>query len=84
MKTFKRTAPMLAAAAVIGFSTGCANKTQEGALIGTGIGALAGQAIGGDTGGTLLGAAAGAIIGGAIGNNEDEKDKERQEVGGDQ
>ena len=79
MKKFKRMAPALTVVAVIGVSVGCANKTQDGALLGAGIGALAGQAIGGNTGGTLLGAAAGAIVGGAIGNNEDEKDKQEDQ-----
>jgi uncharacterized protein YcfJ len=50
--------------------TGC-TKTEEGAVIGTGIGALAGQAIGGDTGATLIGAGAGALLGGAIGNSQE-------------
>ena len=50
--------------------TGC-TKTEEGAVIGAGVGALAGQAIGGDTGATLLGAGAGALVGGAIGNNQE-------------
>ncbi|ALC15380.1 outer membrane protein OmpA/peptidoglycan-associated (lipo)protein [Desulfuromonas soudanensis] len=47
------------------------NKTQKGALIGTGVGAAAGaglgQAIGGDTKATLLGAGIGAVVGGLAG-----------------
>lgn len=53
---------------------GCAqpqNKTQQGAMYGTGIGAAVGaglgQAIGGDTEATLLGAGIGAVLGGAAG-----------------
>jgi len=56
--------------------SGCAapqNKTQKGALIGTGVGAAAGaglgQAIGGDTKATLLGAGIGAVVGGLAGGS---------------
>lgn len=55
---------------------GCAaptNKTQKGALYGTGIGAALGaglgQAIGGDTQGTLIGAGIGAALGGVAGGS---------------
>lgn len=55
---------------------GCAapqNKTQQGALYGTGIGALVGaglgQAIGGDTKSTLIGAGIGAALGGVAGGS---------------
>ena len=51
--------------------TGCATKTQTGALIGSGIGAAVGagvgQATGRDTGSTLLGAGIGAAVGGLAG-----------------
>ncbi len=43
-------------------------KTQEGALIGAGVGAILGQVIGGDTEGTLIGAGIGAALGGVAGN----------------
>ncbi|KXK30705.1 MAG: hypothetical protein UZ16_OP3001003081 [Candidatus Hinthialibacteria bacterium OLB16] len=43
--------------------SGCASKTQTGALLGAGAGALAGQAIGGDTKGTLIGAGVGGLAG---------------------
>ena len=43
-------------------------KTQEGALIGAGVGAILGQIIGGDTEGTLIGAGIGAALGGVAGN----------------
>ena len=55
---------------------GCAapqNKTQQGAMYGTGIGALVGaglgQAIGGDTKSTLIGAGIGAALGGVAGGS---------------
>jgi len=67
----KKIATTLSIAAVLSLATIGCTKTEEGALIGTGIGALAGQAIGGDTGATLIGAGAGALIGGAIGNDQD-------------
>ncbi len=56
----------LTAAALLGCT-----RTEEGALIGTGIGALAGQAIGGNTGATLIGAGVGAAAGGIIGNSQE-------------
>ncbi|MEJ2201070.1 MAG: OmpA family protein, partial [Desulfuromonadaceae bacterium] len=55
---------------------GCAapqNKTQKGAVIGTGVGAAVGaglgQAIGGDTEATLIGAGIGALAGGLAGGS---------------
>jgi outer membrane protein OmpA-like peptidoglycan-associated protein len=64
--------------------TGCAveNRTQKGALVGTGVGAAVGaglgQAIGRNTSSTLIGAAAGAVAGGlaggAIGNYMDKQE----------
>ncbi len=57
-------------------ASGCVapqNKTQSGALIGTGVGAAVGaglgQAIGGDTKGTLIGAGIGALAGGLAGGS---------------
>jgi outer membrane protein OmpA-like peptidoglycan-associated protein len=63
--------------------TGCATKTQTGALVGTGVGAAVGaglgQAIGHSTSATLIGAAAGAVAGGlaggAIGNYMDRQEE---------
>lgn len=43
-------------------------KTQQGALIGAGVGAILGQVIGRNTTGTLIGAGVGAAIGGVAGN----------------
>ena len=61
---------------VVLISWGCAppaNRTQQGAMIGTGVGAVAGaglgQAIGGDTQGTLIGAGIGALVGGIAGGS---------------
>ena len=51
-------------------------KTQQGALIGAGVGAIAGQIVGGDTEATLLGAALGAAVGGAAGYNLDKQEAE--------
>ena len=49
------------------------NRTQQGAMIGTGIGAAAGaglgQAIGRDTKATLIGAGIGALVGGMAGGS---------------
>lgn len=49
------------------------NKTERGAVIGTGTGAVLGGAAHG-TGGALLGGAAGGVAGGLIGNELDEDD----------
>jgi outer membrane protein OmpA-like peptidoglycan-associated protein len=66
---------------------GCAapmNKTQQGALVGTGVGAATGAILGGAIGGSgqaaalgaLGGAAAGALVGGAIGSYMDKQEQE--------
>jgi len=57
--------------------TGCATKTENGALIGAAGCALLGQAIGGNTGSTVIGAGVGAIAGAAIGENQDKQDRQR-------
>ncbi len=49
-------------------TTNQGRKTQEGALIGAGVGAILGQVIGGDTEATLIGAGIGAALGGIAGN----------------
>lgn len=60
-------------------ATGCPmmNHTQQGAMVGGGLGALTGAVIGDATGhgpgGALIGAAVGALAGGAIGNSEDNR-----------
>jgi outer membrane lipoprotein SlyB len=56
----------LAAVLALGIA-GC-TSTQQGAVVGAGVGALAGQAIGGNTGSTLIGAAAGGLAGALIGD----------------
>jgi outer membrane protein OmpA-like peptidoglycan-associated protein len=68
--------------------SGCATKSQTGALVGTGIGAAVGaglgQAIGGNTSATLIGAAAGAAAGGlagaAIGNYMDKQEADMRQA----
>ncbi len=65
----------LAFAAAVMFSTGCATRTQNGALIGTGVGAGLGAVIGHQSGhageGAVIGGLAGALTGGLIGNATD-------------
>ncbi len=64
------------------------NRTQKGALVGTGVGAgtgaLLGQAIGRDTTSTVIGALAGAAVGslagGAIGSYMDRQEQEMRRV----
>lgn len=68
--------------------SGCATKTQTGALVGTGVGAAVGaglgQAIGRSTGATLIGAGVGAVAGGltgaAIGNYMDKQEQEMRQA----
>lgn len=60
------------------FASGCKNKAQSGALIGTAVGVGAGQLIGGNTAGTLIGAGAGAAGGYIIGNEMDKSDQKKQ------
>lgn len=57
-------------------SWGCAtmDKSQTGAVAGTGVGALIGQAIGRNTAGTLIGAGVGLGLGYIIGNELDKQD----------
>ncbi|SMC23077.1 Outer membrane protein OmpA [Desulfacinum hydrothermale DSM 13146] len=64
------------------------NRTEKGAMIGTGVGAatgaVLGQAIGRDTESTLIGAAAGALVGGVaggmIGNYMDRQEQEMRQA----
>ena len=49
-------------------TTNTQKRTQEGVLIGAGVGAILGQVIGGDTEGTLIGTGIGAALGGLAGN----------------
>ena len=65
----------IAAMAITGMVilTGCANKTQTGALVGAGSGALVGSMVG-DSKSAAIGAVIGGVAGGAIGHNEDKKD----------
>ena len=67
---------------ILGLLAGCSsmNKTQKGAIIGTGGGAAAGAVIGRAAGNTALGAIIGATVGGVtgavIGNQMDKQAKE--------
>ncbi|RLA63961.1 MAG: hypothetical protein DRQ78_06440 [Epsilonproteobacteria bacterium] len=76
MKKLKLSILILTSIGLFAF-TGCASKTENGALIGAAGGALLGQAIGGNTGATIIGAGVGAIAGAAIGENEDKKDRQK-------
>lgn len=51
------------------------DRTEKGAIIGTGTGAVIGGAAG-DTTGALLGGAAGGVAGGVIGHELDENDED--------
>ncbi|MFT3788980.1 MAG: YMGG-like glycine zipper-containing protein [Tepidisphaeraceae bacterium] len=84
-KMLKRTT-MLLTAGTLTLAAGCANDTQNGALIGAGVGALAGGIIGNNVGGghhalggAAIGAAGGALAGGLIGNVSDQQKKEKEQ-----
>jgi outer membrane protein OmpA-like peptidoglycan-associated protein len=62
----RRVVTLVALAALVG-SSGCATKTQTGALVGAGGGAIVGAVIGKATGNTAGGAILGAALGGAAG-----------------
>ena len=47
------------------------NRTEKGAIIGTGSGALIGGAVGGGTG-AILGGVGGGVVGGVIGHETDD------------
>ena len=55
-------------------------NTQNGAVIGAGVGAIGGQIIGGNTTGTLIGAAVGTLLGGIVGNSVDQKEQAAREA----
>lgn len=78
-KNAKRTALVIAIAAILTLS-GCATggRTQGGAIIGGLVGALAG-AVTGDTEGAVFGAVAGALVGGAVGNYQDQQQRELEQ-----
>lgn len=73
MKRFNLTIVVLASASLM-LITGCANKTQTGAVVGAGTGALIGHAVGGNNA-AWAGAAIGGVGGALIGNNEDQQDQ---------
>ena len=53
------------------------DKTERGAVIGTGSGAVLGGAVGGGTG-ALIGGAAGGVTGGVIGHEVEKEDDRRR------
>lgn len=56
------------ALAALAAAAGCGlNKTQQGAIIGAGVGAAGGAVVGNATGSTVRGAIIGAVVGGAAG-----------------
>lgn len=60
--------------------SGCATKSQTGALGGAGVGAAIGQLAGGSTEATLIGAAVGTGVGYLIGNQMDKKDAQNRQA----
>ncbi|MDZ7605824.1 MAG: OmpA family protein [Cyclobacteriaceae bacterium] len=78
MKNFKL---IMIAIAVMMFSSCALNKTQKGAIVGTGGGAAAGAVIGKAAGNTALGAIIGAAVGGTAGAVIGHKmDKQAEEI----
>jgi outer membrane protein OmpA-like peptidoglycan-associated protein len=77
-----RTPVLVACAALIALSAGCAsmNRKEKGAVIGAAAGGAVGGVIGNNTGSTARGAIIGAVIGGAagaiIGHQMDQQAKE--------
>jgi len=71
---------VMAGALLLATGAGCANKTQTGALVGTGvgtgIGAVIGHQIGKGKEGAMIGAAVGAASGALMGKKEDEQDEQ--------
>jgi outer membrane protein OmpA-like peptidoglycan-associated protein len=71
MTTLSRKLTVFACVGTLGMSgvSGCAslNRTEQGAVIGTGTGAAVGAVIGKQTGSTARGAILGAVLGGAAG-----------------
>jgi hypothetical protein len=67
---------------VLVFGAGCAtmDKSEVGALGGTGVGAIVGQAIGHNTAGTLIGAGVGLGLGYIIGNEVDKSAAKKRQT----
>ena len=74
MKLTKPVAALVGAIALTALA-GCATPSENGALIGTGVGAVGGAAVGSAVGhpgaGALIGGAAGGVTGYAIGKHEE-------------
>ncbi|MBZ4660247.1 MAG: OmpA family protein [Desulfacinum sp.] len=81
-------AVLLVVLMLVSACAGPRNRTEKGAMIGTGVGAatgaVLGQAIGRNTESTLIGAAAGALVGGIaggmIGNYMDRQEQEMRQA----
>jgi len=67
---------LLTSTALVLVLSGCATKTQSGALGGAAVGALAGGLIGGNATGALIGGAVGAAGGALVGYALDQQDRE--------
>lgn len=67
---------ILASTTFVLILSGCATRTQSGALGGAAVGALAGGLIGGNATGALIGGAVGAAGGALIGYALDQQDRE--------
>lgn len=85
MKSFKTITATVVASGILFSSCANMNKTQKGAVIGSGSGAVAGAAIGGIIGGKPGSAAWGALIGAAVGGTAGavigrRMDKQAQEI----
>ncbi len=57
--------------------TGCATKTETGALTGAGVGAVAGGLISHSAGGAVIGAAVGTVGGAVVGHLMEEDDQKK-------
>jgi surface antigen len=66
---------LVALATVVG--AGCATREQTGTLVGAGAGGVLGQVLTDSRWGALLGAAVGGFIGREVGQEMDERDRER-------
>lgn len=84
MKTTNRKTILFFATVLAMFAvTGCAtwdklDKTERGAVIGTGGGAAVGAAVGG-TKGAVLGGVAGGVAGGVFEHEREKRDKRKEE-----
>jgi outer membrane protein OmpA-like peptidoglycan-associated protein len=79
--TWKKTALIVAAVALVGSTSACATKQGTGTLVGAGAGAAVGAAVsGGSMWGVLAGAAVGGTAGNLIGREMDKQAKELKQA----